>query len=706
MRDKIRKFAENVKRVFQDSFYVSMIKNNKTVIGMCFLISAFLVLLTYPGVIYSDSYTRIGMADEIEKWVHAFFRGHTDLTEGKTWLTITPSYFIELSNQFVGSVALYTFFHAFCFLFVSILFGQKMLGAKKRWSCMIVFSVPVFFAYSVYFEAGVGCATGIMSLCLLIWKWNDIDHLQDQILTVLFFIGCSFIVFGFRANAFTVLPVFFVEVFLNKKNRKKSFPILVSIFLGLWLTSMIPKILNVNTMSSYAAGFLWETISVIQEMDEEKQKEYLAFVDDIFGEGITKKALEANVYDTPKASINHLMEVISADAISKQENAEKILKKYLELIRLETWAYSKTKWKFISQTMGIRYPINNLEYDYNRWDNMGTFGFNDSRQRAVFVDYFNSYMEYMRIFRMPWLLYIWALCLIIVWRVRFASKEEAKSINIFETAFLTAVFYYGSYLLDTQSFEFRYFFPSWLMLFFVIVALMGRMIRKMHRKYLNHLGILAAVFFGVVTIHGGVGILNRTGDQALDTVKSKGMLLFETDGQKVYFLDDKLYFMAEQKADTGYTYFLHYFTADGAMSNYDFTYTRDQMYTTRGRGKIVEKKIPLDDIVRIEYGQYYGNTRFWEHSVSLEDLLTIPKCIDVLEFTDDHWTNGYSNHENCFLAKELTLQNCMVAGKKLKFHSNGGKTVHVTNVEEVSGYLRVYTDTVLDRSVRRYEVIY
>jgi len=73
MRDKIGKFAENVKRVFQDSFYVSMIKNNKTVIGMCFLISAFLVLLTYPGVIYSDSYTRIGMADEIEKWVHAFF---------------------------------------------------------------------------------------------------------------------------------------------------------------------------------------------------------------------------------------------------------------------------------------------------------------------------------------------------------------------------------------------------------------------------------------------------------------------------------------------------------------------------------------------------------------------------------------------------------------------------------------------------------
>jgi len=78
-----------------------------------------------------------------------------------------------------------------------------------------------------------------------------------------------------------------------------------------------------------------------------------------------------------------------------------------------------------------------------------------------------------------------------------------------------------------------------------------------------------------------------------------------------YFLDDKLYFMAEQKADTGYTYFLHYFTADGVMSNYDFTYTKDQMYTTRGRGKIVEKKIPLDDIVRIEYGQYYWNTRFW-----------------------------------------------------------------------------------------------
>ena len=64
------------------------------------------------------------------------------------------------------------------------------------------------------------------------------------------------------------------------------------------------------------------------------------------------------------------------------------VKKYVELFFREPGRFLQLKWDFIKKTMGISQPLDYSEYDYNRWERMGEYGFNDSLQRKAFYDSF------------------------------------------------------------------------------------------------------------------------------------------------------------------------------------------------------------------------------------------------------------------------------------------------------------------------------
>lgn len=73
----------------------------------------------------------------------------------------------------------------------------------------------------------------------------------------------------------------------------------------------------------------------------------------------------------------------------------------------------------------------------------------------------------------------------------------------------------------------------------------------------------------------------------------------------------------------------------------------------------------------------------------MSEFVNIPGSIDVADFNDDNWTNGYSNYENCFLAADVSLENCMLAGEKIVLQD--GRATVITNTEVVGGYQRIYT---------------
>lgn len=463
-------------RIKQESLYFNWMKKNSGLVIVCMLISVFLCILTYPGILYTDSYGRVEMALGLKRAIYAFLKGDRGSYAMNSWLTITPSFFILLSIQTVGSIVLYTFIQCFSLFFITCSLGKNMPQRYHRlWNFICITLSPVMWAYGVYYEASVGCAAAMMAMILLIWKWDLIKSGFDKVLSMFLMIFVSYICFGYRANAFTILPAV-VTIIVVKEGRKRLriAALTGSVLVGFMMTSVIPWLLNIDTMSSYAAGFIWEMVSVIQTVEEERPGEYIDYLDDVFGKGETQAAVENSKFKEQDSHINFMwggninIEYISAPGIP-----ERILKKYFELIRLEPKAYMQVKGEFISHTLGFGKPLNLYEYDYNRNGFMGTglYSFNDSWQRQAYVSFFLSYMEHMVLFRMPWVMFLAAFILIMVWRFIFCGGKS--QLNLYEAAYGIALCYYGGYVLNTQSFEFRYYFPSWLLLMIIIICLIG-----------------------------------------------------------------------------------------------------------------------------------------------------------------------------------------------------------------------------------------
>lgn len=672
----------------RESIYVSFFKKNRNMVLVSALVSMLLTMVAYPGIMYSDSYRRVELIDSLGLWFHAFFSGQRDLTTGCVWWTLTPIYFLFLSVKLTGSIALYTYLQSFFFFIVLFAFGNRLVSKSKAVMVFCILATPVFAGFSVYHEASVGCATAIMAMLVLIWIWNEFRIKADKIITLVLLLLLSFIIFGYRANAFTILPALLAVILIKQRKKLLGGGIMAAgILAGFLLVSVIPKAVNINTMSSYIGGFIWEIISVIQTMDEDDQQEYVDYLDDIFGEGVTAVAVGQSTYEEFHSDINSIWwgNPFDINEISQKENVRAVLKKYFGMMQEKPSTFFITKGRFMAHTMGVNMPLRFVAYPYNEWDNMQDYGFNDSRQRETLVEYINAYMEFMCVFRMPWILFAVAFILIVIWRGKYL--ENKKEMTMQEASFLIALFYYGAYILNTQSFEFRYFFPSWVLLFFVMISLVIEMCNRTNKQMFLYIPLGVGA---LLTLGGGYTKLTEYGDTVAENIRREGVLLARTDRQDVYYFDNNLYFITSPDTETEFTYFLHYYAEDGTVVNHDFRFEDHQLYTSAFHDKVAVREVPLQKLSDIEFGQYYGDTRFWEEMKNVSEFVAVPHSIDVLDYSDEKWTHGYDNYGRCFLASEINLENCMLAGKKILLPD--GKSTTITNTEVVLGYQRIYTE--------------
>ncbi len=680
------KLGKNYFEIQINSAYIAFLKKRKTMILVSLFIAVFLTILTYPGILYSDSYSRIGYAQNFRLWIHNLFEGNTSLVQDGVWLTLEPSFFIYLSLRLTGNISMYTFMQCFLCYFTAFVLAGELSRHNYRIIYGGILLTPVFAAYSVYYEAGVGCAIAIVWILILIWKWDRLKSKLDQVISCILLVVFSFIAFGYRANAFTIIPIICIITFWKYRIKIKSIIITCCMFIGFLLVTALPLVLHIDTMSSYAAGFVWEIVSTIQNMDEVKKESYLTYLDDIFGEGTTRNAVDINT-STEQAEWNicPLLGAVNVGMLSEQET-KNVINKYISIAKEEPRDFIKTKSYFTAGTLGITEPLKMVEYDYDRWGGMSEYGFNDCVQRKSFVDFFLSYMEFMKLFRSPWIMYLLAAGCLISERIR--AKMELKNITLQETMFLTSVFYYGAFILNNQSFEFRYFFPSWLLLFFVIIATISNIIQLIEAKSVLKYSIFYLILAGC--LFGGYIKLTEYGDEMLSDVENNARLVYSREEQKIYYKDGKLYFVFDQKADTEYQVFLHYFPVEGEGINHDFRFLENCEYTSFWNKNIVVKEIPLQMLSSLEFGQYYGAVRFWEYQCEISEFVSPAETISVLDFNEEGWTNGYSDSEYCFLAEKMDLENFMLVGKKLVLPD--GNVMRVTNVLNVNNYQRIYTE--------------
>ena len=204
---KFYNISERFKQEINESKYKRWILENKGMLLISILIAIFLTILTYPGIMYSDSYARIGVTSELKTAIHAFNVGNVSMTNLASWLTITPSFFILLSEQIVGSVVLYTFVQCFLLFLSTYIMGDGLTNeGHRRWNRLCITLNPVLWAFGVYYEASVGCVTAIMGILLLVWKWDSLSSYFDKIITIVLLIFSSYVCLGYRANAFTIIP--------------------------------------------------------------------------------------------------------------------------------------------------------------------------------------------------------------------------------------------------------------------------------------------------------------------------------------------------------------------------------------------------------------------------------------------------------------------------------------------------------------------
>ena len=138
-----------------------------------------------------------------------------------------------------------------------------------------------------------------------------------------------------------------------------------------------------------------------------------------------------------------------------------VLRKYVELIRREPAAYISMKWDFTKKTLGLGSKIRCLGYEYNMLDGMAEYGFNDCMQRQFFVKLYNKVNEILGFYTCtPWFVYLISIILV---SIKWIQKDEERKLYLF--ILCLAVFYYSAFIINTQSFELRYFYPSlWLMM--------------------------------------------------------------------------------------------------------------------------------------------------------------------------------------------------------------------------------------------------
>lgn len=441
------------------SAYLDGIRQCAAIWAASAALALFFTLVTYPGIWYSDSYVRVSTAYAVGGAIKSTLTGHGRLLETGNAFTVIPSFFLSLSLMMTGHVAFYTFCQAFGF-FAAVFLLIRELGTPHWKVQAVLFAIsPVIYGASVYYEANVGSLIGMIMLTLLLRRCGTVRGALDRVMEFCLIALSALITFGYRTNAFTVLPVLVGYLFLSARKRgAKIGKALLALAVGIVLVWAIPAVFQVVGDSNASTGFVWEMLTTIQRMEPEAQKDYVDYLDDIGGEGATQAALESST----EASANGFMwgGGLTPSNLSAPGTLSKVIGKYFRLLAERPGDWIGTKLDFVGRAMGVQAPLDLYEYPYDRWDRMTEFGMVDTAQRRFFHSSVLRENEVLGFFTCrPWVAFLVSVVMLAAEVLRKSRKRE-----LYALVFLLAVFYYLAYLLVIVGFEQRMFYPSLVLL--------------------------------------------------------------------------------------------------------------------------------------------------------------------------------------------------------------------------------------------------
>ncbi len=447
-----RKPEEAVRR--SGGFYGTRILRCRRIWFWSAVLALFCTFVTYPGIWYSDSYVRVETGKAAFNAVVKTLTGQGRVLETRNHFTLIPSFAMIPSLALTGHVGLYTFVQAFAFFAATFLLIRELKPAYPKLQSVLFAISPLIYGVSVYYEAGIGCVTGIAALILLLRRIGDRKEKKDRVLEFLLIVFWSLITFGYRTNALTITPVLILYLWKMKASRLLILLVVLALVCGAVLTEVIPAVFQVRGLSNGMTGFVWEMLLTIQRMEPEKQEAYLDYLDCVGGEGATRGALEINNDISVDAFLDY--SEINPETMSRPGAGGKILSRYIQLIRQEPGLWWQVKREMLRRTFALDGRMAVSEYNYNRWERMQEYGMTDSPARQAF---WQSYPEANRILGFftcrPWAAFLITAAMTVIQALRRSRKTE-----LYVLMLMIAVFFYGAFVLINVCFDLRYFYPA------------------------------------------------------------------------------------------------------------------------------------------------------------------------------------------------------------------------------------------------------
>lgn len=423
-------------------------------------------LISYPGIWYSDSYVRVTTGEAVLNAVVKMLQGHRALLETHNAFSLIPSFFIAASLGATGHVAFYTFAQAFAFFAAIFLLIRELCPPGWKLQCVFFAVCPLIYGASVYYEANIGSAVGMIVLILLFRRISEKKTQGERIIEFCLIAFASLVTFGYRTNALTILPVLLIYLWKTQKKKMQRFLPVLAVACGLLLAWLIPVIVGVHSESNGSVGFIWEIVTAIQRMEPEDQAACQDYLDDISREGTTREFIESST----EVSANSFMwsEAMNSAELSAPGTMGRVAGKYLRLLWEHPREWFSVKKDFVLRALGLREKLDFSEYDYNRWESMDQYGFNDSLQRRLFHRSYVRTNELLGFYTCrPWVPFLISLIMILIERFRKNKKR-----GLYTLLFWMAAFYYGAYLIVIVGFELRFFYPALLLLMMLDCAVM------------------------------------------------------------------------------------------------------------------------------------------------------------------------------------------------------------------------------------------
>ncbi len=447
-------------------YYGKRLADCQVLLFWCAVLALLCTFITYPGIWYSDSYVRVTTGNAVLNAVAKTLSGQRVSVETGNPFTLIPSFFMAFSQGLTGNVGLYSFGQAVAFFAAVFLLIRELNVTGWRLQSFLFAVCPLIYGMSVYYEAGIGCFTGMAGLMLLFRRVGEEKSRSDRVLEFLLVAFCSFVTFGYRTNALTILPPFVIFLFQQKAAGKLKSLAILALAVGMIFTKAVPWFFNVHSLSTATTGIVWEILTVIQRMAPEDQENYQNYLDEIGGEGSTQGALATSTEDT--AGNFMWGNDLGIDQMSRPGATVTALRKYVQMIAEKPAAWFDVKKDVILRSMGIQGELDYSEYNYNRWNMMEEFGMVDSVQRRAFHRSFTFTVSALSAWVLrPWVSFLVSLFFVMVeWFRKAARRKE------FLWTLGIAAFYYLAYLLDTPAYDFRYFYPSLLMMTILDAAIL------------------------------------------------------------------------------------------------------------------------------------------------------------------------------------------------------------------------------------------